>query len=206
MRGTYDGRLSAYAETRRPAPLRSIPPAALRKFALVYLACLIAAGALYHDTDITFLRADSGYYQMLTHLPQTEQKQIIRRFWTASADGHYTPLAFSAEFFFTKFAGTREVIWRCRQIGAVALVGAALFWLLVAGMRTAEVSSGASGMIAAGITLAFLSNRLTTDYVAWPFHIVQLEWILLTIVTLWLLVCIVAHPNEKKWPWLAAAV
>ena len=162
-------------------------------------------GALYHDTDITFLRADSGYYQMLAHLPQTEQKQIIRRFWTTSADGHYTPLAFSAEFFFTKFAGTREVIWRCRQIGAVALVGAALFWLLAAGMRTAEVSSGASGMIAAGITLAFLSNRLTTDYVAWPFHIVQLEWILLTIVTLWSLVCIVAHPNEKKWPWLAAA-
>src|SRR6266446_1118251 len=28
---------------------------------------------------------------------------------------------------------------------------------------------------------------------------------LLTIVTLWLLLRIVAHPNEKKWPWLAAA-
>ena len=161
-------------------------------------------GALYYDTNITFLRADSGYYQMLAHLPQAQQKQTIRRFWRTSADGHYTPVAFSAEFFFTKFAGTREGIWRCRQIGAVALVGAALFCLLVSGMRAVGFSLRTSSMIAAGITVAFLSNPLTTDCVAWPFHIVQLEWMLLTIVTLWLLLRIVAHPNEKKWPWLAA--
>ncbi|HXA10227.1 MAG TPA: hypothetical protein VNW28_09605, partial [Chthoniobacterales bacterium] len=82
--------------------------------------------ALYHDTNITFLRADSGYYQILAHSSPAKQKQNIRRFWRQSVAGHYTPLAFSAEFFFTKLAGTRAAVWRCRQIGAVALVGAAL--------------------------------------------------------------------------------
>jgi hypothetical protein len=162
-------------------------------------------GALYYHTNITFLRADSGYYQMLGHLPHAQQKQSLQRFWLTSADGHYTPLAFSAEFFFTKFAGTREAIWHCRQISVMALVGAAVFCLLVSGMRGVDFPLPASGMIAAGITLVFVSNPLTTDYVAWPFHIMQLEWMLLTIVTLWLLLRIVEHPNEKKWPWLAAA-
>jgi hypothetical protein len=181
-------------------------PAARLRFAFVYVASLIAVGTLYYDTNITFLRADSGYYQLLAHLPGAQQKAALRQFWLASASGHYTPLAFSAEFFFTKFAGTDEAIWRCRQISSLALVGAALFCLLVRAMQTLNFSLRASDMTAAGMTLAFLSNPLTTDYVAWPFHILQLEWMLLTILTLWLLLHMVEHPKEKKWPWLTAAV
>ena len=184
----------------------TIFPAALLRFALIYVASLIAVGTLYYHTHITFLRADSGYYQLLAHLRGAQQKAALRQFWLTSVSGHYTPLAFSAEFFFTKFAGTREAIWRCRQISAVALIGAALFCLLVSGMRSLDFSLRASGTTSAGITLAFLSNPLTTDYVAWPFHIMQLEWMLLTITTLWLLLHIVEHPKEKKWPWITAAV
>ena len=202
---TQDSTRMLTQEPLCPAASQSALPASLRKFALIYFASFVAVWALYHDTNITFLRADSGYYQMLAHLSHAQQEQTIRGFWRTSADGHYTPLAFSAEFLFTKFAGTREAIWRCRQLSTVALVGAALFCLLVSGMRALEFSLRTSEMIAAGITVVFLSNPLTTDYVAWPFHIMQLEWMLLTIMTLCLLLRIVRHPNEKKWPWLAAA-
>jgi hypothetical protein len=90
---------------------RTIFLAALRRFALIYVASLIAVGTLYYHTNITFLRADSGYYQLLAHLRGAQQKAALRQFWLTSVSGHYTPLAFSAEFFFTKFAGTREAIW-----------------------------------------------------------------------------------------------
>lgn len=176
----------------------------LLKFAVTYLIVLVTIWPAYRHTNVTFLRADSGYYQLFAHATPAKQHEMLLSFWKSSVDGHYTPVAFTSEFFFTKLAGTHAIIWRCRQIAAVALVGTLLFTTASSFLVLAGLTTAAARFAAAGVALTFLFHPLTTDFVAWPFHILQLEWMAIATTTLWLLTRLATRPDERRWIWLSA--
>jgi hypothetical protein len=174
--------------------------------AVVYLACLLATVAMYHGTNITFLRADSGYFQMLAHESPKKQKRTIRHFWHDSVDGHYTPLAFIAELRFTRFAGTRASVWRWRQMLVVAAIIAALYIVATYALRTGGFTAGNARACGAGIAAIVLAHPLMTDFVAWPFHVVQLEWMFMNTLTLGLLLKGAVSLDQRPfWICVAAA-
>jgi hypothetical protein len=170
----------------------------------VYLICLLAVVAVYRKTNVTFLRGDSGYYQIVANLPTAERNVVLKRFWSTSVDGHFTPLPFSAELLFTRLAGTHANVWRWRQMAVVALVASAIFFATAAALRALEFSRLTARLTAAGIAGTFLFHPLTTDLVAWPFHVMQLGWMFAAAVTFWFVVQTAVHPASRRYHWGAA--
>jgi hypothetical protein len=76
------------------------------------------------------LRAETGYYQVIAHTQPQHQRTLLRKFWTKSYSGHYTPLAFTTEFWFAKHAGLRPNWWRNRQLFLGALLTFLFFGLI----------------------------------------------------------------------------
>src|ERR1700682_2082768 len=113
------------------APAQSPRFRPLVNLALIYLCCLGAVVIVYHRAPITFFRAETGSWILIAHSSPEAQSKLVREFWTTSSLGHYIPLAFTAEFIFTKWADTGSWLWRARQQGAVALVAAAFFIVVV---------------------------------------------------------------------------
>src|SRR5947207_15130811 len=102
--------LSPRAASVRPPRFRR-----LISVALIYLCCLAAVVIVYRKAPITFFRAETGDWLLAAHSSTETQNKLVREFWTTSSHGHYTPLAFTAEFFFTKLADTGSWLCRARQ-------------------------------------------------------------------------------------------
>src|SRR4051812_44444772 len=94
---------------------------------LLFAVILVVVAAVYRRAPVAFLRAESGIYLSRAFADDAVQKDAVRHFFTGSYGGHYTPLAFWAEFTVAKIAGTSRAFWRWRQILGVSIAGAALF-------------------------------------------------------------------------------
>jgi hypothetical protein len=75
----------------------------------------------YYDTNITFLRAESGWYQFVSRGEPAPHYHTMRQFFTNSFHGHYSPLAFYTEFKLTYLIGPRESFWKWRQLDQTPL-------------------------------------------------------------------------------------
>jgi len=175
-----------------------------RAFIVIFFLWWLLTAAVYRQTASSFLRAESGWFLFLSHSDTGVQQRFEKVLLTKNFWGHYTPLAFVAEFETAKFAGTRGAFWKWRQITVLAVVATILFLLV----RDAGFAFGLTkpGAISAAFALtAVLSFQFQMrDFVAWPFMIMQICWLLFSLLALLGLVRIVQRPAEKRWPWLAA--
>lgn len=176
----------------------------LINLALIYLCCLAAVVVVYRKAPITFFRAETGHWLLIAHGPPEAQNILVREFWTTSSHGHYTPLAFTAEFFFTKLADTGSWLWRARQQGSVALVAAVFFVVVRSIAFMLRLSKRTAACVAAGLTAAFIYQPLVNQLVGWPFHIFQTAWLFLMLVTIAALLRVLENPEERKWIWIMA--
>lgn len=165
---------------------------------------LIIVASSYDRTNITFLRAESGYYQFLAHAPPATQENLLRGFWKTSYKGHYIPIALTLEFAQTKLAGTSARYWKWRAVAAISLLAAALFGLGTAVASAFRIGSVAAYCISAGITALVVLQPLMIEFIAWPFETLFLGWMILSTVTLRALVGIVSDAKPRKWMWIAA--
>jgi hypothetical protein len=191
--------LSTQAVSAQPPRFRR-----LISVALIYLCCLAAVVIVYRKAPITFFRAETGDWLLVAHGSAEAQNKLVREFWTTSSHGHYTPLAFTAEFFFTKWADTGSWLWRARQQGAVALVAAAFFVVVYSIALLLRFSKDPAICIAAGFTAAFIYRPLVNELIGWPFHIFQTAWLFVMLVTIAALIQALINPGERRWIWIMA--
>ncbi len=180
----------------------------LTNLAGLYLFWLSVAALCFSHTPSTFLRAESGYFQIQSRQSTELQRQFVRRFFATSYHGHYTPLAFRLELEQTKLAGTRAIFWKCRSVAALALVLTAFFVLARAVAAAFSISLVPSVLISGGLVALFAFQPLMIEFVAWPFLILQMGWMFLSAVALTGLVnsTTSARPAAaSKWIWLSAA-
>ena len=175
------------------------PSQRFSRFLLIYFFCLLAVTIVYHKTPITFFRTETGEWLRLAHSPPGSQHEVLREFWTTSSHGHYTPLAFSAEFLFTKWADTKSLPWQARQLAVLALLAAAFFVVVRSMARMLEFPNRGATCIGIGLTTAFICQPLMREMIGWPFHIFQVAWMILMLATLAALLELLAHPDERKW-------
>lgn len=170
----------------------------------IFLFWWILTAFVYHDTPSNFLRAESGWYLFLSQSTPVVQYNFQRDALTMSFKGHYTPIAFLAEFATAKLVGTRGWFWKWRQITTVALL-ATLFFLFARASGSAVQLPRAKASIAAfGLTALLIFQPQMREFVAWPYMILQLTWLLCSTVALMSLVQMALRPAETVWPWLAA--
>src|SRR5437764_11508651 len=152
------------------------------EFGLLVLASFAVIFVSYKQLKVELLRAESGFSQMIAHSPPETQANFLRSFWTTSSHGHYTPLAFSAEFFFTKWAGMRGSWWRNRQLALGVWVTMALFLFVRAAPLIAEKRTPVVGWaVAGGATMLIIEQPVMREFLRWPFHVFQLVWMLLAL-------------------------
>lgn len=177
----------------------------LKKFCIFFPFWLLATAALFHHTPSNFLRAESGWYLFVSRSEPAVQRDFVRRTYTMTRSGHYTPLAFLAEFATAKVIGTRAAFWKWRQIAAVAALAMMLFMVGERIGSALQVSTfqARAGAITLAAILAF--QPWMREFVAWPFMIMQLLWLLLGTAALLSLIETVRRPAERRWPWYAAA-
>jgi hypothetical protein len=178
---------------------------AARRALLLFALALLLTAAIYRRTPTAFLRAESGWYLCVSHMDEATRRRAEREFFAHSYLGHYTPLAFLAEFRMAKMAGTSRAFWRWRQILAVAAVGAAIFGLVVAITRTLGLSRGQRLAIGGAMFALITFQPAMVDFVTWPFMILQLGWVALSILALFCLTKIPSTSHKSSWAWLAAA-
>ena len=176
----------------------------MRRAFLVFAVTFLIVAAIYGRVPIAFLRAESGWFLSLSHSDQATQLPVVRGFLTHSYAGHYTPLAFLAELTVAKFAGTSRTFWRWRQLLAVAAVGAVLFGLVLVSGRRLALRRPQQFAIAAAVTTLILFQPAMVDFVTWPFMILQLGWLGLSLGALCCLGKILSAPSRPSWTWLAA--
>lgn len=173
------------------------------KLLAVFLLWLFLAAIVYWRTESNFLRAESGWYLCLSHSPPDLQQRFMKLWATSSYNGHYTPVAFISEFVTARFVGTRAPFWKWRQITVVALLATILSGLTSDFGRLLGLSPPKRVLSAAALTALFVFQPGMTDFIAWPFLIFQLLWLLLTFVALASLMKTVERPDSASWPWLA---
>jgi len=149
---------------------------------LLVLASFVVIFVSYKQLNVELLRAESGFFQMVAHSPRETQANFFRSFWTTSSHGHYTPLAFSAEFFFTKWAGMRGSWWRNRQLALGVCMTLALFLFVRAAPLIAEkVTPIVAWAVAGGATMLIIEQPVMREFLQWPFHVFQLVWMILAL-------------------------
>jgi hypothetical protein len=171
----------------------------------IFLFWWLLTAGVYRQTSSNFLRAESGWFLFLSHSDPGVQRRFEKILLTKNFWGHYAPVALIAEFETAKVAGTRGAFWKWRQITALA-VAATILFLLVRISSSAFGLTNARAFLSAGALTAILIFQVQMqDFIAWPFMILQLGWLLFSLLALLSLVRIVQRPGEKRWPWLGAA-
>ena len=173
-------------------------------FAGIFLSWWILTACVYQHTKINFLRAESGWYLFLSHSAPDVQHRFEKMLVTKSIKGHYAPLGFLAEFETAKLAGTHAGFWKWRQITVLALLATTLFVLVRNSGYALQLAKPKANLAAIGLTSVLIFQAQMRHFVAWPFMILQLFWLLLTVTALLGLVQTARRPAETKWPWLAA--
>lgn len=176
----------------------------MRRALLIFVLCFAAVFAVYRKAPVSFLRAESGWYLAISHCDPGIQYRFQRRFFEVSYGGHYTPLAFVAEFQTAKLFGTNAVLWRVRQFLALAALGTAVF--VLADSVGGIFALAARARIALGICAAagVLFQPLMIDLVSWPFMFLQLVWATLTAFSLYALTRMAVSQQKARWAWIAA--
>jgi hypothetical protein len=176
-----------------------------RAFIVIFFLWWLLTAVVYRQTASNFLRAESGWFLFLSHSDPGVQHRFEKVLLTKNLWGHYTPLGFVAEFETAKFAGTHGAFWKWRQITVLAMVATVLFLLVrSAGFAFGLTNPGAVSS-AFALTTVLIFQVQMRDFIAWPFMILQICWLLFTLIALLSLILIVSRPAEKAWPWLAAA-
>jgi hypothetical protein len=184
----------------------SFPSSAVRRAIVTFALSLLLVAAVYRDTPANFLRAESGWFLAQSHSSEENQQRFGRDFFAHSYGGHYTPLAFLAEFKTAKLVGTNESFWKWRQILVLAVIGAALCVVVhaVGGLFQFGLWSGWAMSVALTAGAVFRPEMI--EFISWPFMIFQLVWIGLFIAALHSVVRVAAAPEQARWPWMAAAI
>jgi hypothetical protein len=176
-----------------------------REFIVIFFLWWLLTGAVYRQTATTFLRAESGWFLFLSHSDPGVQHRFEKVLLTRNFWGHYAPLGFFAEFETAKFAGTHGGFWIWRQITVLSMAATVLFLLArSAGFAFGLTKPGAVSL-AFALTAILIFQLGMRDFIAWPFMILQICWLLFTLLALLSLILIVSRPAQKGWPWLAAA-
>jgi len=176
----------------------------IRAFAGIFLFWWLLTACVYQHTEINFLRAESGWYLFLSHSAPAIRHSFEKTVVTMSFKGHYAPLGFLAEFETAKLAGTHEGFWKWRQIIVLALLAATLFVLVRNSGYALQLGKPKASLAAIGLTAVLIFQAQMRDFIAWPYMILQLFWLLFTVTALLGLVQMARLPAETKWPWLAA--
>src|SRR5437588_4409908 len=190
------------AETGIAARLRS---SRIAVFIGIFLFWWILTALVYRHTESNFLRAESGYYLLLSKSLPVIQHDFEKSLLTKSFYGHYAPVGFLDEFITAKLGGTLAWFWKWRQIVAIALLATILFLAVRKSGDALELSILNSSLAATGLTASLIFQALMRDFVAWPFMILQLLWLLFSLLALMSLVQMAQCPSEKTWAWFAAA-
>ena len=172
-------------------------------FAGIFLLWWILTTFVYHRTQSNFLRAESGWYLFLSQSTPAVQHAFEKNSLTKSYNGHYTPLAFLAEFATAKLIGTHAGFWKWRQITVLALLATVLFLCARKSAYALQLSRPIANLSSAGLTAILIFQPQMRDFIAWPFMILQLFWLLFTVMALLSLVQMARRPAEILWPWLA---
>lgn len=153
---------------------------------------------------MNFLRAESGAYLIASRSGLEAQQAIRREFLHSSPNGHYTPLAFRAEFEFAKLAGTNGDIWRARQIAVLAMVATAVFAFGCAVGSMFRLTRPAAMTMAAALAASVAFQPAMADFISWPFMVLQLVWMACAVATLLALLKFARSPALTRWAWIAA--
>ena len=182
--------------------LRRLPVTA--RTLLIFVVSLLVIGAVYRRVPSNFLRAESGWYLVHSHADDATRRAAAKELASYSFNGHYTPVAFLAEFQMARWIGTNGTLWRARQILALAVAAAGVFAFATAVARRFGVPCAASAAIglALGASVAFQPAMI--DFISWPFMILQLVWIALAALVLYALVRFGCAPAETRWCAVAA--
>ena len=173
---------------------------------LLVLASFAVIFVSYKRLNVEILRAESGLFQMVAHSPRETQVDFFRSFWTTSFHGHYTPLAFSAEFFFTKWAGMRGSWWRNRQLALGVGLAVALFAFVRAAFPIPEKETPVvAWAVAGGATMLIIEQPVMREFLQWPFHIFQLVWMILALALATAVARLPALRDRNKSIYLIAA-
>jgi hypothetical protein len=176
----------------------------LARIALIYGCWFALVAWCYHRTPINFLRAESGWYQFSARDTPARQQQFVRSLFKESHNGHYAPLAFWLELEQTKLAGTRAGYWKWRAIALISLLGLTLFLLAMRAAAAAKMGTIASLCLSTGLTAIVLFQPLMIEFVAWPFLVFEIGWMIFSIVALAALVSLASDIDPKKSVWIAA--
>jgi len=174
------------------------------EFLGVFFLWWILTTFVYHHTQSNFLRAESGWYLFLSQSTPVIQYNFEKDALTKSFNGHYAPLAFLAEFGTAKLIGTRAGFWKWRQITVLALLATVLFLCARKSAYALQLSRPIANLSSAGLTVILIFQPQMRDFIAWPFMILQLFWLLFTVLALLSLIQMAHRPGETLWPWLAA--
>jgi hypothetical protein len=177
----------------------------LLAFIGIFLLWWIPTALVYRHTQSNFLRAESGWFLFLSHSDPAVQRGFEKVLLTKSYHGHFAPSGFLVEFATAKLVGTYAGFWRWRQITVLALLAATLFLFVRNSGYALQLSRLKASMSAASLTVILIFQPQMREFVAWPFMILQLFWLLLSVLALMSLVQMAQHPSETKWSWLAAA-
>jgi hypothetical protein len=196
----FEPLLSAEREERASEPRSS----KILAFVGIFLLWWILTALVYRHTQSNFLRAESGWYLFLSHSTPVVQHNTERNFWTTSFNGHYAPLALLAEYETAKLAGTHGSFWKWRQITVLALLATILFLFVRNSGCALQLSRLRASLSATGLTAILIFQGQMREFIAWPFMIMQLFWLLFTMISLLALVRMARDPAKTLWPWLAA--
>src|SRR4051794_19067872 len=175
------------------------------KWLAIFLLWWVLTAIVYSKVESNFLRAESGWYLFMSKSSPAWQKDFLGILATRTFIGHYTPIAFITEFETAKLAGATPAFWKWRQITVAALLATVLFSLVKNSCRVCSLTPGKSVATAIAATALLVFQPYMTDFIAWPFMVMQLVWLGLTILALLCLIRIVERPTEARWPWLAVS-
>jgi hypothetical protein len=170
----------------------------------IFLLWWILTALVYRHTQSNFLRAESGWYLFLSHSSSLVQHNTEKDFWTTSFNGHYAPFAFRAEYETAKLIGTHAWFWKWRQITVLGLLATILFLFARNSGRALQLSRLRASLSAIGLTAILIFQAQVREFIAWPFMILQLFWLVFTMISVLALVQIARHPAKTLWPWVAA--
>jgi hypothetical protein len=191
------------APSRNPArPLRE---SSIVKLVAIFLLWWALTAVVYSKVESNFLRAESGWYLFMSKSSPAWQKDFLGILATRTFIGHYTPVAFIAEFETAKLVGATPAFWKWRQITVAALLATILYNLVKDSCRLCSLAPGKSVATAIAAAALLVFQPYMTDFIAWPFMIMQLLWLTLTSLALLSLLRIVERPTKAYWPWLAVS-
>jgi hypothetical protein len=177
---------------------------AVRRVFIVVVLSFVLIAAVYRKTPMNFFRAESGWFLRQAHSDAESRQRFQKGFFLSSYGGHYTPLAFVAEFQMAKIAGTNESIWKWRQILVLALIGAGLAGAVYAIGSAFQLATWNRLTMAVAVAATSVFRPEMMDFISWPFMILQLGFLGLLVLALHSVTRVIISPDRKRWPWIAA--